>query len=96
MPQQLQADLKAKMEAAGIPVPDSEERWGLALQALKVRSLAVAVQSTNYKSYSIDPAAGIPVPDSEERWRLALEALKVRPKFRNPILQPLLLQNHVW
>jgi hypothetical protein len=36
VPQQLQSDLKARMEAAGIPVPDTEERWGLAMQALKV------------------------------------------------------------
>ena len=38
MPDALQSELKAKMEAAGIPVPDSEERWGKALEALKVRN----------------------------------------------------------
>ena len=35
---ELQRDLKAAMEKAGIPVPQSEERWGKALDALKVRA----------------------------------------------------------
>jgi hypothetical protein len=48
VPQQLQSDLKARMEAAGIPVPDTEERWGLALEALKVTpSFSTAVTSVN-------------------------------------------------
>lgn len=36
MPTKLQTELKANMEAAGIPVPETEERWGQALEALKV------------------------------------------------------------
>lgn len=36
MPAELQRDLKAAMEKAGIPVPESEERWGKAMDALKV------------------------------------------------------------
>ena len=36
MPQQLQEELKAAMEKAGIPVPETEERWQQALAALKV------------------------------------------------------------
>ena len=37
MPEQLQKELKAAMEKAGIPVPETEERWLQALAALKVR-----------------------------------------------------------
>ena len=36
VPEQLKDDLSKEMEAAGIPVPDSEERWTMALNALKV------------------------------------------------------------
>ena len=36
VPEELQTELKAKMEAAGIPVPDSQDRWAKALEALKV------------------------------------------------------------
>ncbi len=36
VPDQLQADLRAAMESAGIPVPKSEERWAKAINALKV------------------------------------------------------------
>ncbi len=36
VPQQLVKDLTSHMESAGIPVPDSEERWAMALDALKV------------------------------------------------------------
>lgn len=36
VPAELQRDLKAAMEKAGIPVPESEERWGKAMDALKV------------------------------------------------------------
>lgn len=36
VPAELQRDLKAAMEKAGIPVPESEERWGMAMAALKV------------------------------------------------------------
>ena len=36
MPQQLQSELRAGMETAGIPVPESDERWQQALTALKV------------------------------------------------------------
>jgi alpha-glucan,water dikinase len=35
VPAELQTELKAKMQAAGIPVPDSEDRWAKALAALK-------------------------------------------------------------
>ena len=38
MPEQLKDDLAMEMKAAGIPVPDSEERWSMALDALKVHS----------------------------------------------------------
>jgi len=34
--EQLVKDLSSHMESAGIPVPDSEERWAMALNALKV------------------------------------------------------------
>ncbi len=37
VPEQLQKELKAAMEKAGIPVPETEERWQQALAALKVR-----------------------------------------------------------
>lgn len=46
VPQQLQSDLKVRMEAAGIPVHDTEERWGLAMQALKVRGWISALVVT--------------------------------------------------
>ena len=36
VPAELQRDLKAAMEKAGIPVPESQERWGKAMDALKV------------------------------------------------------------
>ena len=36
VPEQLKTDLASQMKEAGIPVPDSEERWGMALDALKV------------------------------------------------------------
>ena len=36
VPDQVVQDLTSSMESAGIPVPDSQERWALALQALKV------------------------------------------------------------
>ena len=36
MPEELQTQLRAAMEAAGIPVPKSEERWAKAMTALKV------------------------------------------------------------
>ena len=36
VPEQLMKDLTSHMESAGIPVPDSEERWAMALNALKV------------------------------------------------------------
>ena len=35
-PPALQKELTASMKAAGIPVPDSAERWEQALKALKV------------------------------------------------------------
>ena len=38
VPEQLKDDLATAMKGAGIPVPDSEERWTMALDALKVRS----------------------------------------------------------
>lgn len=38
VPEQLMDDLATAMKGAGIPVPDSEERWTMALDALKVRS----------------------------------------------------------
>lgn len=38
VPEQLKDDLATEMKAAGIPVPDSEERWNMALDALKVHS----------------------------------------------------------
>ena len=37
VPDQLKQDLTTNMKSAGIPVPDSEERWTLALEALKVQ-----------------------------------------------------------
>ena len=37
MPEELQTQLRAAMESAGIPVPKSEERWAKAMTALKVR-----------------------------------------------------------
>ena len=37
VPAALQQELKAAMGKAAIPVPDSEDRWGKALDALKVR-----------------------------------------------------------
>ncbi len=36
MPEELVKDLTSNMESAGIPVPDSQERWSMALDALKV------------------------------------------------------------
>ncbi len=36
MPEELQTQLRAAMEAAGIPVPKSKERWAKAMTALKV------------------------------------------------------------
>ena len=36
VPEQLVKDLTAGMESADIPVPDSQERWTMALDALKV------------------------------------------------------------
>lgn len=36
-PAALQEQLKSQMQAAGIPVPDSADRWQQALHALKVR-----------------------------------------------------------
>lgn len=35
VPEQLKDDLASQMKEAGIPVPDSDERWGMALDALK-------------------------------------------------------------
>ena len=37
MPAQLEKDLRVAMKAAGIPVPESDDRWQAALTALKVR-----------------------------------------------------------
>jgi hypothetical protein len=39
VPQRLQEELREGMEAAGIPVPETEERWQQALTALKVPCL---------------------------------------------------------
>jgi hypothetical protein len=36
VPDQMRQGLQAGMKAAGIPVPDSEERWADALKALEV------------------------------------------------------------
>lgn len=36
-------DLHKGMEAAGIPVPDSQDRWAKALKALKVGPLAATL-----------------------------------------------------
>ena len=36
VPEQLVKELTSHMESTGIPVPDSEERWAMALNALKV------------------------------------------------------------
>ena len=36
VPEKLKDGLATEMKAAGIPVPDSEERWSMALNALKV------------------------------------------------------------
>ena len=36
VPEELQSQLKAAMQEASIPVPDSADRWNLALEALKV------------------------------------------------------------
>ena len=36
VPEELQTQLRAAMEAAGIPVPKSDERWAKAMTALKV------------------------------------------------------------
>lgn len=36
VPEKLQTQLKAEMEAAGIPLPSSDQRWDQALTALKV------------------------------------------------------------
>ncbi len=38
VPAALQEELKAAMGKAAIPVPDSEDRWGKALDALKART----------------------------------------------------------
>lgn len=38
IPEKLKDDLASEMKAAGIPEPDSEERWTMALEALKVHS----------------------------------------------------------
>lgn len=46
VPEQLQKELKAAMEKAGIPVPETEERWQQALAALKV-----ALQATHSCSH---------------------------------------------
>lgn len=35
MPRELREQLASELKAAKIPVPESEERWELALQALK-------------------------------------------------------------
>lgn len=35
MPDELRQQLAAALKEGGIPVPESEERWGLALEALK-------------------------------------------------------------
>lgn len=40
VPEQLKEDLAKEMKGAGIPVPDSEERWTMALNALKVHSIS--------------------------------------------------------
>lgn len=41
VPDKLKDDLATEMKAAGIPVPDSEERWKMALDALKVHSFTL-------------------------------------------------------
>lgn len=43
VPEALQTELRAKMEAAGIPVPDSEDRWAKALEALKVSVCCITI-----------------------------------------------------
>ena len=35
VPEQLKSDLAEQMKSAGIPVPDSAQRWTMALDALK-------------------------------------------------------------
>lgn len=45
VPEQLKDDLASQMKEAGIPVPDSDERWGMALDALKVRTEASRLAS---------------------------------------------------
>lgn len=45
VPEQLKDDLASQMKEAGIPVPDSDERWGMALDALKVRMYASRLAS---------------------------------------------------
>ena len=39
VPDEMRQELQKGMEAAGIPVPDSEDRWAQALKALKVLHL---------------------------------------------------------
>lgn len=51
VPEQLKEDLATEMKAAGIPVPDSEERWNMALDALKVHPLTLGE--------SVVPACGL-------------------------------------
>ena len=46
VPAELQRDLKASMLEAGIPVPESEERWGKAMDALKVWRLPLLSMRT--------------------------------------------------
>ncbi len=40
VPEELQSQLKTAMQAAQIPVPDSSDRWNLALEALKVHLIS--------------------------------------------------------
>ena len=46
IPGQLEQDLRMGMEAAGIPLPESKDRWQAALRALKVK-LGSSSLSTN-------------------------------------------------
>jgi hypothetical protein len=65
VPQQLQSDLKSQMEAAGIPVPDSQERWDLALQALKVLLLS-SCHSRRHLAHAYYTGV-LRIPEAEER-----------------------------
>ena len=45
VPEELQTQLRAAMETAGIPVPKSEERWEKAMTALKVHAIPLSSTS---------------------------------------------------